>query len=93
MSATAVVRSYLAREFSKGVRDFQLPSTNDLDFAVRLQDGTERFFRVSCEAAEETEDLRGDLERWKVAHEIRQALPNVQVVLTTTGVRTQIFSR
>jgi hypothetical protein len=93
MSTTAVVRSYLARAFPKGVRDFQIDSTHDFDFAVRLEDGSERFFRVSYEEATETEDLQGDLERGKVADEIRQAPPNVQIVLTTTGVRSRPLSR
>jgi hypothetical protein len=89
MSTTTVVRSYLAGAFPNGVRDFQLPSTDDFDFAVRLEDGSERFFRVSYEEATETEDLRGDLELWKVADELRQVPPNEQIVLTTTGVRSQ----
>jgi hypothetical protein len=43
--------------------------------------------------ATESEDLQSDLERWRVADEIRQALPNVQTVLTTTGVRSQPLPR
>ena len=81
------IRRYLEKAVPQGVRDFEVAEVNDFNFALTLKDGSERFFRISHEAAHETHDLLADLERLEVADVIRQAAPKIRVVLTTTGLR------
>jgi hypothetical protein len=87
MTAFDATSGHLKSSFPQGVRDFEVVEVNDFDFAVTLKDGSERFFRISYEAAHETHDLLADLERLEVADVIRQAAPKIRVVLTTTGLR------
>jgi hypothetical protein len=84
-----LIRRYIQNKYPNAhFRSITANNTDDLDLAVDIGSG-ERFVRVSFEAALEVPDLGAHLTAIRFLDELAIIPASEQVVITTTGLRTQ----